>query len=243
MRFTHELYFSSLPSTNTFLKENYREFPNFTVVVAKRQTAGRGRLGRTWHSGDDLLLSVLIKDRLAPQDVPKLSLVAAAALWKALSAVIPAEIKWPNDIVCGGKKIAGILSEAIIASTGTEAVIIGFGVNVNTRDYPAELADKAASLLLLTGAPHDIEGLKEKLLENLDLFYGSFLEGGNDYLDVCRKHSSLIGKEIVFDDFQTQRQAKVLDILENGSLLLEADGETRACSSGEVTLAKIYQRR
>ncbi|MFY9422453.1 MAG: biotin--[acetyl-CoA-carboxylase] ligase [Bacilli bacterium] len=241
MRFAHELVFASLPSTNLFLKENFKSLPNYAVVHAKEQTAGRGRLGRKWFSGDDLALSVLIKDALPLDELPKTALVAAAAAWKTIHPLLPVAIKWPNDIVNGDKKIAGILSETVIDSQKLVALIIGFGINVNTLEFPAELTEKATSLALATGKRQDIDSLKQALLENLDHYFRDFLEGGNEFIEIAHAHSSLIGKEVIFDDFKTRRRAKVLDILGNGNILLEIGEERREYSSGEITLKEIYR--
>ncbi|HEY8395968.1 MAG TPA: biotin--[acetyl-CoA-carboxylase] ligase [Bacilli bacterium] len=240
MRFKNELHFSSLPSTNTFLKENYYSLPNYTVVTAKKQTAGRGRLERIWYGGDDLLLSVLIKDALDLKEITKISLVAAAAVWKTLKPLLAAEIKWPNDIVYRGKKITGILTESVIISQKLAALIIGIGINVNTVEFPEEIAEKATSLALATGKNYDLEKLKQDLLINLDYFYQDFLHGGSEFIDVCRNNSSLIGKEVIFDDFKTQRKALVLEILENGNILLEIGREKVEYASGEITLRGVY---
>lgn len=240
MRFQNQLLFSTLPSTNTYLKENYRNLPNYTVAIAKHQTAGRGRMDRIWVDGDDLLLSVLIKDSLEPNKIPQLALVAAAAVWKTLAPYLAVEIKWPNDIVYRDRKISGILIESVIISTTLAALIIGIGINVNTKKFPEELFQKATSLTLVTKEEYDQKKLKDDLLYNLDYYYQDFLTSGNEYLKICRENSLLLGKEVVIDDFRNPKSALVLDILESGNILLEVEGKKREYSSGEISLKEFY---
>jgi BirA family biotin operon repressor/biotin-[acetyl-CoA-carboxylase] ligase len=130
-----------------------------TAVVAEEQTAGRGRLGRTWHSpaGENLYCSVVLRPPRAPGEVPQIALVAGIAVAAAVEEATgrrPA-IKWPNDVLLDGKKVAGILTEMESELDRVHHVIAGIGVNLNTRRFPRELRDKASSLLLLTGRPVD----------------------------------------------------------------------------------------
>ena len=130
------LYFDTLPSTNLYLKENYQTLEHLTSIVAKHQTAGRGRLGRNWCDSDDLLMSILLKNDLNPSSLDSLSLVICATIYNVLSKYTTGlEIKWPNDILYKGKKICGILLERVI-SNRVECLIIGFGININHHDFP-----------------------------------------------------------------------------------------------------------
>lgn len=195
---------------------------------------------RVWIDGDDLLLSVLIKDSLEPNKIPQLALVTAAAVWKTLVPYLAVQIKWPNDIVYKDKKISGILIESEIISNQLAALIIGIGINVNTKKFPEDLIMKATSLALATNEEHDIKKLKDDLLQNLDCFYNDFLNLGNEYLNICRDNSSLLGKEVIIDDFRSQKPALVLNILKSGNILLEVEGRKREYSSGEISLKEFY---
>ncbi|MDD3999323.1 MAG: biotin--[acetyl-CoA-carboxylase] ligase [Bacilli bacterium] len=240
MRFQNQIAFAVLSSTNSYLKEHYQKLPNYSVVIAGHQTAGRGRMGRAWIDGDDLLLSILIKDRLNPLKIPKLALVAAASVWKTLSVYLAVKIKWPNDIVYLDKKVAGILIESRIETNQTVALIIGIGINANTKTFPEELSQKASSLFLETKKELSIEKLKTELLMNLDYFYENFLDSGNEFLLLCRLYSSLLGRTVIVDNFQNKTKARVIDILEDGNILLEIEGVRRVYSSGEITLQEYY---
>src|SRR5512143_704887 len=127
-----------------------------TVVVADAQTAGRGRMGRRWVSpaGKNLYVSLLLRPSVPTVDAPQLALVAGIALADAVEEVgVPAFLKWPNDLYCGGRKAAGILAEMASDPDGVRHVVIGVGLNVNMEetDIPSDLRDKATSLRIHAG--------------------------------------------------------------------------------------------
>jgi BirA family biotin operon repressor/biotin-[acetyl-CoA-carboxylase] ligase len=231
------IHFPVLTSTNLYLKEHYRELTHGTAVTCDRQTAGRGRFNRTWYSGRDLALSVLIKEDLRVGEIFRLGLVTAAAVFETLRRLVPdVLIKWPNDIVADGKKVAGILLESIIGTNNLDCLIIGVGVNVNTTVFPPELEGKATSLRLLTGVDGDVEALRAAVLKNLDVFYKKFKDGNHRYADICAENSCLIGREVVFSDFSVSKSGRVLAILKNGNILIDINGVPIEYNSGEITL-------
>ena len=131
--------------------------PSGATWVAESQTAGRGRQGRAWVSprGENLLFSVLLRVTCPPARLPPLALVAGLAARDAIARAAPASdvrIKWPNDVVVDRKKVAGVLVEAIVQGSSVEAVVVGIGINVHTRDFPPDLAARATSIALLAGA-------------------------------------------------------------------------------------------
>ena len=131
-------YFDELGSTNTLARElTERGAPEGEVVIADAQTQGRGRLGRHWESPArlNLYFSIILRPRLAPAHAAQITLMAAVALAEALDSFIAptAEIKWPNDILVGGQKLAGVLTEAACSADAIEYVILGIGINVNYR--------------------------------------------------------------------------------------------------------------
>src|SRR5262249_47625594 len=130
-----------------------------TTVIAERQTAGRGRMGRQWHSpaGENVYCSVVLRPPLAPGAVPCLALVVGLAVIDAVRAVagLAAALKWPNDVLLEGRKVAGILTELDAEVERVHFVIAGIGVNVNVTDFPPELAHKATSLRLAGSLPVD----------------------------------------------------------------------------------------
>lgn len=127
--------------------------PDGTVVVADHQTAGRGRRGRGWYDepGANLLFSIVLRPRLELARLPTLSLTAAVAVAEALAevAALPARLKWPNDVLVEGRKIAGILLES--RTDGAPLVVLGLGVNVGQRSFPSDVAAGATSIALMSG--------------------------------------------------------------------------------------------
>ena len=141
----------STDSTNAHAKRLAEEGAvHGTLVVANAQTAGRGRKGRVWQSppGKNLYFSLLLREGILPQKAAMLTLVMGLSVQEAITKHCGAEtaIKWPNDIVLGDKKLAGILTEMHFDENSIPYVIIGTGVNIKPQDFPAELADKATYL-------------------------------------------------------------------------------------------------
>jgi BirA family transcriptional regulator, biotin operon repressor / biotin---[acetyl-CoA-carboxylase] ligase len=152
-----------------------------TVVTAGAQTAGRGRAGRTWHSppGDNLYLSIVVRSALPAARLPAVTLAAGVGACDAIRAagVTGARIKWPNDVLAGDRKLAGVLTETV---GRTDAVVIGVGVDVDGRRdrLPAELAAIATSIRDETGVPQEVAAFTELLLGHLEPWLDRFLDGG-----------------------------------------------------------------
>jgi len=168
-------------STNDLAKAAAREgAPHGATWVADRQTAGRGRQGRVWSSpaGENLLFSVLLRTPCALPRLPLLSLAAGLAVRDVVAAELADDArvlsKWPNDVlvrpVSGGapKKIAGILVESMLSGNHVEAIVVGIGLNVHTRVFPAELADRATSLALEGARDPSRAALLAAVLAGLD---------------------------------------------------------------------------
>src|SRR6056297_1639751 len=154
------LYFDTIDSTNKKAKGIAETSPDGTVVISKEQTAGRGRLGRNWSSpkGSSLLISILLKPEIDPSKVSNITLVGAVALVKTLEDLgIEGLIKWPNDIIINGKKIAGILTEMSAEINQVNYIIMGIGVNlfVKTEEFHEDISHKAGSILSETGETID----------------------------------------------------------------------------------------
>lgn len=178
-------YRSRIDSTNALARELAESgAAEGEIVVAEAQTLGRGRLGRRWDSPPhvNLYLSVILRPRLAPRHAPQITLTAAVALAETVSAILGRrpEIKWPNDILLGGKKLAGILTEAACDAERVNYVILGIGLNVNYRSeaMPAELRDRATSLAQIAGRNFPREAVLARLIQDLDRCYGVLEEAG-----------------------------------------------------------------
>ena len=218
------------------------------VVVADRQTGGRGRRGRSWLSppGTNLAFSMLLRPTsLAPDAVPPLSLVAAAALLSCLREDVPdLSIKWPNDLYCGDRKLAGILAEMRLKGRETEFVVVGIGLNVNSGadDWPPELAATAVSMFQAAGRKFDLD-------EILQRFLSSFNDGYHDY---CRQGlRGSVRRVLTEASYLAGRRVSVVvngrsiggtagDIDEQGRLLVYDDhGVCWPVAAGEATVANM----
>lgn len=233
-------------STNDDAKAAARDgAPHGAVWVAETQTRGRGRQGRTWISppGENLLFSLLLRlAGLAPGRVPPLSLAVGLVVRDAIAKALGGErdaavkVKWPNDVLIRGKKVAGILIESGLAGSKVEYLVVGIGVNVHTRVFPSELSAIATSIALegarspadrgelladiLAGLDHDIEHVAHR---GLGILHGRLLA-----------HDALRGRSVTSEDGKTRGIARGIDL--EGRLLIEsADGVTKV-TSGEVRL-------
>jgi len=169
------LFYDTIDSTNDKAKElARRNSVHGSLVVAKSQTAGKGRLGRSFDSssGDGLYFSLLLRPNVEPSHLSGITLVAALALSQAIDEYckVKTTIKWPNDIYLNGKKILGILTEA-----GPDYVVLGIGINVNTPTFKSDIAKTASSLFLETGLNYDKAELLSIILCKLNSLYESFI--------------------------------------------------------------------
>jgi len=178
-------YYEQLDSTQTKAHELAREgAAEGTLVIAEQQTAGRGRMGRTWHSpkGKGIWMSAVLRPQIPLQFAPQLTLLIAVALCRAIRQVtsLPAGIKWPNDLLIDGKKICGILSESVAEDEKPLYVIAGIGISANLRgdDYSDELKAVATSLQIESGKAVDRTELLCQFLQELESLYVLFQEQG-----------------------------------------------------------------
>src|SRR5215475_5957651 len=182
-------YFAEIDSTNAYARCLAEQGANEgEVVLAEAQTQGRGRLRRSWISPPfvNLYFSVILRPRLAPVHAPQLTLMAAVALVDTVASFIgtPPTIKWPNDILVGGKKLAGVLTESSCDSERIEFVILGIGVNLNypVASMPEMIRERATSILALTKKNIEREAFFQRLIRDLDRCYGELEEMGFDSL-------------------------------------------------------------
>jgi BirA family biotin operon repressor/biotin-[acetyl-CoA-carboxylase] ligase len=196
-----------------------------TVVTARHQTGGRGRRGRCWWDapGESLLMSVLFRPPVATGQAPQLSLVAGLAVAEALVAAagVAPRIRWPNDVLVDGKKVAGVLPEAVSRADGRLGhVLLGIGINVDQLQFPDELRDLATSLRLATDAVPEPRRLLSAVLDALERRYEQWLVGGFASLreEWCRRASTL-GERVRTGDGQ---EGVAVDVDETGALLVDA---------------------
>jgi len=160
--------------------------PEGTVVIAEQQTAGKGRMGRSWHSpyGKGLWMTLLLRPRIPIHFAPQLTLMSAVAVCRAIRqcAAVPAAIKWPNDLLIGGKKVCGILLESSAEDERLRYVLVGIGTSVNltVEDFPDELRDVATSLRIAAGREQNRAELFHAILYEFERWYNLYQENGFD---------------------------------------------------------------
>lgn len=201
-----------------------------TAVVAEAQTAGRGRRGRRWHAepGAGLLLSIVARTPLAPSVRPLLSYAAAVAVVETLRRVagLEARVKWPNDVLIGGRKVAGILLEA-----RDGVVVIGIGLNVRQERFPPDLTGRATSVALETGRVPDREALLEALLEEVDRWRGRLEHEGFEPVRArwCAA-SDTLGRRVRVDG----AAGTAVDLDATGALVVHAADTVHRVIAGEL---------
>ncbi len=221
--------FPALRSTNTWLKDRAADQPAYTVVWAEAQTAGRGRMERRWHAvpGNDLCVSVLLPlDGLPAARRPVLALLAACAVCRLLDGRgLRTSVKWPNDVLAGGRKIAGILCETA-GAPDSPRLVVGIGLNVNSRPSDwAALGLPATSLRAETGGKADLRAVLEDLLGALGFVWDRFQADGPARLLDDLEGRLAFRNETVSLAFHGERwQGIVRGLASDGCLLLERAG-------------------
>lgn len=209
--------------------------PEGTVFVADEQTHGRGRQGRAWIAphGSALLASVLLRPAIPALHLPPLSLVIGLAIYDALLSEIPGDslrIKWPNDLLIKGRKVAGILIEASLRSDRPESVIAGFGINLSEAALPPEI-EPHTTCLQRHGASPSREKLLGQILAAIETKVSHYVqEGLGPLLPSLRAADGTSGRRVRWQD----QNATVLGIAEDGRLLLATPQGSVAASFGEV---------
>ena len=240
--------FAELDSTNTTARELAAAgAPHGTVVIADAQRHGRGRLGRIWVSPArrNLYASVVLRCDVPGDRLAQVGLLAGVAVCEAVRRWCPtALIKWPNDVLVGGRKLAGTLAELSGDAAAARVIVLGIGVNINSAagDFPDDLRDKATSLLLTCGAPIDRAQFAGHLLALLERRYDSWRRDGFAPIAAAwRQLAPLIGQRIHVAEPGGAVDGTVIDLDDDGALRLRlaAGGEYRVVA-GDVTVSGGY---
>ena len=236
-------YFEEIDSTNSCARRLADAgAPEGEVVIAERQFEGRGRLGRSWESPPycNLYFSLLLRPALAPVHAPQMTLMAAVAVADTVAAFVvePPVIKWPNDILLQGKKVAGILTESSCDAKHIEFVILGIGVNLNfpCERMPASIRDRATSLMEVGGKSFSRENFLRRLIQDLDRCYGILEDFGFDAIAPrWEAYFALRGRRVRVEMVDEVISGTATGIDGDGALLLEAeDGVIRRVLAGDV---------
>jgi BirA family biotin operon repressor/biotin-[acetyl-CoA-carboxylase] ligase len=237
--------FQETTSTNDVAEKLARDgVAEGVVVFAESQTTGRGRLGRKWISpaNKGLWFSVLLRPALRPQDATQLTVVSATALRRAIEnqTGLKPEIKWPNDIMIRGRKVAGILTELSAELDRVKYLILGIGVdvNLNASDFPTDLRKMATSLKAELGKAVARAELAVTILRQLDHDYARI--SGGEFTTVAEEweeHCTTIGRHIVIRTGERQIRGRAESLGPDGALLLRTDhGHLERIVGGDVTL-------
>ena len=231
-----EIHFDNIDSTNIYLKNHYQELDNFCIVSSDFQFLGRGRNDHKWLSnkGDNLLFSLLIKNKDIIKNGPIISLISAVSLNQLLEKkdFKDSKIKWPNDIFIGNKKVAGILLESKLP----EYIIIGIGLNVNQKRFIGKYNNTPTSLYLEKRSKIDISLFKKELYE---LLINNLLKLSNRkefYFNYFNNHNYLLSKRINYIMNNEEKSGQVIGIDKDFNLIIKNKKEIIHLNSGEVNI-------
>lgn len=238
-------YFDKIDSTNKVAKET--KCCDGDLFISDMQTNGRGRMGKNWlsPSGCGIWMSIVLYPRIDMEKIMQVSLVAGISVCESLNNMygIDCKIKWPNDIVCEGKKICGILVETKTEEKNVLKVIVGIGVNVNNETFPDELSDLAVSLKQITGKKQKRVDIVNYILRCFEKNYKLlFCENKSELIiDKYKKKCINIGKKVVSFGKNGKICGTAVDISSAGELIiLEDNGKKTTVNSGEVSVRGIY---
>lgn len=238
----------NVDSTNTYLKQLASGgAPHGTVVLAEQQTAGRGRLGRSFQSPAQMgiYLSMLLRPQCSPGALMHLTCATAVAMCDALQSAtgLRPGIKWTNDLIYGNRKVAGILTEMGISADGKlDYAIVGIGVNCcqQEEDFPPELQTMATSLSMVSQLPVFRGKVAAAMMECLCDMSQTLLTGKADMLRSYRRDCITLGKDVSILRADTVSHGKAIDIGQDGDLIVQTPEGIVSVSSGEVSVRGMY---
>ncbi len=230
----------SVDSTNDYAKKKAKELVDGSVIISLEQVKGKGRRGRSFHSGkgDGIYLSIILKPGFEPAKAPFITSIAGAALVNTFNKFnIQTKIKWPNDVLINGKKVAGILTEMSADMEFIEYIVLGVGINVSGLEFPSELKNIATSLKL---EGYDVKKLSIiwQFIYEFELLYNLYLnENTSEVVNILRNNSSVLGKQINVHYMNEVESAIAVDINNQGALIIKTqEGEVKELSSGEISI-------
>lgn len=242
------VYYPETDSTNLRIRElGDAGAPHGTLAVADMQTSGRGRRGRTWESppGSSIYMSILLRPDIIPGAAPMLTLVMACSVAEGISDCenVDVRIKWPNDVIAGGKKLVGILTEMSTQIDYINHVTIGVGINVNMTEFPENIRDTATSLRLETGHKVRRAPLIAAIMKRFEENYAVFLKT-QDMSGLMEKYSGMLinlDREVLVLGAEDSYKAHALGIDRQGELIVRReDGTEEKIYAGEVSVRGVY---
>lgn len=240
-------FLPEIDSTNDQLVRMARQgAPHGTVLIADRQTSGKGRLGRSFLSlpGVGIYMSILLRPKCRPQELMHLTCATGVHICDAIEKAVGLRpgIKWTNDIVVGRKKLAGILTKLSLTPDGrVDYAIVGVGLNCSQTEFPEELRGKACSLHMVLGTTVDRAKIAAAMMEGLYEMDRDLLTGREEMLQRYRRDCITIGQDISLVRGDETRYGHALDVDQEGALIVRfPNGSVEAVSSGEVSVRGMY---
>ncbi len=242
-------FFDEIDSTNEELKRrSFDGAPHGTLAVANRQTAGKGRMGRSFYSPADtgIYMSILLRPEVEFSEGLLITSAASVAVCRAIEKVtdVSCEIKWVNDICINGKKICGILAEAVMSAGDKipESIVLGIGINVNTADFPEEVRSRAGALVEGDRTTLDTDSLRSAVAagvyDEVTDIYKDMLS--RRFIEEYRRRSNVIGKQIRYGSGNSFQTGTAIDIDNNGGLIVRTEeGSTITLSTGEISVREV----
>lgn len=236
------IYADEVSSTNSFLLDKSSGYgQNGTVVLAEKQTAGRGRLDRTWYSQRDqnLTFSILINGNKKISSVINLiNFSATLAIAMSIENLfqLRTELKWPNDVLVSGKKVSGILIESTSSGNKVERVVVGIGINVNQSIFQGKFNIEPTSIRNETNENAARERLLAEVLNNFEWLLNRTFEDKDFILKEWRERCKMLGEKITISDGTSTQYGTFEDIDENGFLLLRNRDKVQKIHYGDVSI-------
>jgi len=243
----HKVYcFEEVSSTNDFALRLARDgAPEGTLVLARSQSGGRGRLGREWCSPPGgLWASVILRPIITPAQAPQLTLLTGTAVARTINCItgLDALIKWPNDILVNGKKVGGILTEMATSPDGINYVVVGIGVNldVDLNEFPWAFRDATASLNKEAGHQVSMVGFLHQMLKEIEALYLVLKEKGFEpILDEWRRLSATLGRRVKALGQDRIVKGQAVDVDSAGALIIRTgEGKIERVLAGDVTILR-----
>lgn len=232
-KLTEVLVFDTVGSTNDVAKELCKGDGKQYLVLANTQTSGRGRQSKTFFSpeGSGLYFSLTVNTDTPDFDFTGVTCAVSVAVARAIEKLtnLKPQIKWVNDIYIGGKKVCGILVQAVNDGGRITRLVIGVGINISTAEFPDELKEIAGSL----NKKIDRSILATEIVNNI---FELLKQRPNEYLGEYKQKSNVLGKEIIYYQNNTAHPATAVDIDEKGGLVVDENGRKITLTSGEISL-------
>ena len=236
------VYLRSVDSTNRYARQLAADgAEQGTLVLADEQTAGRGRRGRGWISpaGEGIFMTLILRPHAHPSHVAVLSLQTALAVARAISRAceLDARIKWPNDIVCGGRKVCGMLLEMNADEQSVHDVVAGIGINVHQQAFGGDIAQTASSLDLLTGRTVRRADVVRAFLEEYEAVDALAKAGTDALMQAYRERSATLGQRVQVISATGSFTGTAMDVTDSGSLIVRGDdGKDREVLAADVSV-------